>query len=105
MKYRARRRVTSFDVTVQSGDSTCNASIADVTEGGARLKLDLDGIEDGDSIALALQGKQKTAKVIWHKDGEAGIAFDELLPLDVLAAINHSLHRPRTVKKKRFLMR
>ncbi len=104
MKYRARRRVTSFDVTVSADGGKRPASIADITESGARLRLEYGNLEEGTLVAIAIHGQDWSAQVIWNKEGECGVAFDQILPLDVLAAVNRSLHRPSAGKKKRFLM-
>ncbi len=103
MKYRARRRVTSFEVIVETDDGRQNGIIADITEKGARLRLSLD-LEEGTEVTIPLHGKDRTARVVWRKEGEAGVAFDQILPLDVLTAVDRSMHRPNVMKKKRFLM-
>lgn len=104
MKYRARRRLTSFDVTLRTDDGRQEASIVDITDKGARLRLEYGDLEEGGAVWIALHGKDRGAQVVWSKEGEAGIAFDQFLPLDVLSAVNRSLHRPEIKKKKRFLI-
>ena len=104
MKYRVRRRLTSFDVNIEVDDSISQAEIVDVTDKGARVRIEGDDMEPGAQVTIDLHGKGRSAKVVWCKKGEVGIAFDEFLPLDVLAAVNRTLHRPKIEKKKRFLM-
>lgn len=103
MKYRARRRLTSFEVIVETDDDRQNAIIANITEKGARLRLSRS-LEEGAEVTIPLHGKDRTARVVWTKAGEAGVAFDQILPLDVLSAVNRTMHRPTVAKKKRFLM-
>ncbi len=98
MMYRARRRATSFEVFVQTKDGKRQASIVDITDKGARLRLDAGDLEKGAAVKVALRGKDHEALVVWTKEGEAGVAFERLLPLDVLSAVSRSMHRP-TVKK------
>ncbi len=105
MMYRARRRVTSFNVIVAADGGTRSASIADITESGARMRLECGNLEEGTPIEIAIHGYNWPAKVIWNKEGECGVAFDQILPIDVLSVINRSLRRPGDGKKKRFLMR
>lgn len=93
MKYRARRRATSFGVTVNTELGKGQADIVDVTDRGARLRLET-GLAPGSPITVNLHGKGRAATVKWSNGREAGVAFDELLPLDVLAAVNRSMHRP-----------
>lgn len=104
MKYRARRRVTTFDVTVITDDGDRPGCIVDVTDKGARLRLQYGNLEEGQSVRMAIHGQEWPAQVVWNKEGECGIAFEKLLPINVLSAVNRSIHRPKIGKKKRFLM-
>ncbi len=101
MQYRRRRRETSFVVTLDTDQGKRRADIVDVTEQGARLRLEKDGIDPDSEVTLAIRGKAHKARVIWNKDGEAGVHFKEMLPLKVLAAISRTLHRPDLGKKKK----
>ena len=94
MMYRARRRATSFDVFVQTDDGKRQASIVDITDKGARLRMETGDLENGAAVKVALRGKDHGALVVWTKEGEAGVAFDQLLPPDVLSAVSRSMHRP-----------
>jgi hypothetical protein len=104
MKYRARRRLTSFEVFLSTDDSRRRADILDVTERGARIRLDIRNLEPDTEVAVDIRGRSYPARVVWCKEGEAGIAFKGILPLDTFGAVNRSMRRAAPPKKKRFLM-
>jgi hypothetical protein len=104
MQFRSRRRVTSFDVILHTDDAKYRAQIVDITERGARLRLDDTVLDSELPLILAIRGKDYTARVVWQRIGEAGIEFDSLRPLEALSAISRTLHRSVPDKKKRFLM-
>lgn len=103
MKYRARRRVTTFDVVLHADGCARAAEIVDVTDRGARIRLEFGNLEPGSVVSMDIRGQSYGAKVIWNKEGESGLAFDGLLPLDAIAAINRSLRRVPAPRKRRFL--
>lgn len=104
MKYRARRRLTSFEVILHSDRGRQRADIVDITECGARLRLSMGNLDPESEISMDIRGCSHAARVVWNKEGEAGVAFQKILPLDVLSAINRSLHKADAPKKRRFLM-
>lgn len=104
MKYRARRKVTSFDVVLDADRGKRRANIVDITAHGARIRLEMGNLEVGASITMVMCGKDYPARVVWNKEGEAGVEFPETLELDMLAAISRTLHRPDMSRKKRFLI-
>ncbi len=104
MQYRARRRLTSFEVFLTSDRGRFRADILDVTEGGVRLRLDIGNLDPDSTVSLEIQGRAYPCRVVWALHGEAGVAFDGPLPLDAFAAINRSVLRSGPAKKKRFLM-
>ena len=104
MKYRPRRRVTSFDVVLKAEPGARHAKIVDVTEAGARLQLDFGNLENGAEVGIGICGRDHMAKEVWTRDGEAGVAFGRPLPLDALSTILHSMKRITPQKKRRFLM-
>lgn len=95
--------MATFDVALQTEDGRRAAKIVDLTERGMRVHLDCE-LEPEQMVRMELRGRSYPARVIWNRDGRAGLEFDALLPLDALAAINRSFHRVRTQKKRRFLM-
>ena len=105
MKYRARRRVTSYDVTLQTDLGRRNANIVDVTECGARIRLEFGNLEPESEVTLTFCGRDHKARVVWNREGEAGIQFEGTLPLASVNHLNRSLHRQPAEKKRRFLMR
>ncbi|MGR3512572.1 MAG: PilZ domain-containing protein [Paracoccaceae bacterium] len=104
MKYRPRRRVTSFDVVLKADTGSRHAKIVDVTEAGARLQLEFGNLEYGAVVGIGIRGHDYNAKVVWNREGEAGVMFEKPLPLDALSTILHSMRRITPQKKRRFLM-
>ena len=96
--------MTTFEVVLQADGSARAADIVDVTDRGARVRLEFGNLEPDSSVSMNIRGQAYTARVVWNKEGEAGLEFDQLLPLDALSAINRSLRRVPTPKRKRFLM-
>jgi len=93
MKYRTRRRMTQFEVTLHADGCTRSATIVDVTERGARMRLGSGNLARGTLVSMGIHGQTFEANVVWNKDRDIGVAFKGLLPLDVLAAINRNLRR------------
>lgn len=104
MQFRSRRRITSFDVILVTDEGKWAAEIADITERGARLRLECGQLDSEQPVTLAIRGKDYTARVVWQKIGEAGIEFETILSLEALSAISRTLRRSIPEKKKRFLM-
>ena len=104
MQFRSRRRPTSFEVILYADKGRINASIVDITDKGARLRLENGTLAAETQVVLAIRGQDYTAQVVWQRGAEAGVKFDKILTLDVLAAISRSLHRATPTKKRRFLM-
>lgn len=104
MQFRSRRRATNFDVILITDEGKCAVEIVDITERGARLRLECGQLDSEQPVTLAIRGKNYSARVVWQKIGEAGIEFDALLSLETLSAINRTLRRSTPEKKKRFLM-
>ncbi len=102
MKYRARRRITSFEAFLTSDRGRFRADIVDVTERGVRLRLDIGNLDPDSAVSLDIQGRAYPCRVIWALRGEAGLAFEGPLPLDALGAVNRSVHRAEPTRKKRF---
>ena len=104
MQFRSRRRATNFDVILVTEEGKCAVEIADITERGARLRLEGAVLDPERPVTLAIRGKDYTARVVWQRSGEAGIEFGTLLSLEALGAISRTLRRSTPDKKKRFLM-
>ncbi|MEM7718733.1 MAG: PilZ domain-containing protein [Pseudomonadota bacterium] len=104
MQFRTRRRKTNFEVLIDSHGGELRATIVDVTERGGRLRLLTGHLAPNNSIALKIRGEDIAAQVVWAKAGEVGIAFDQILPLDVLATINQTMRSTATSKVTRFQM-
>lgn len=104
MKYRTRRRMTDFEVALHADGFTRAANIVDITERGARIRLEFGNLVPDTLVSMDVRGQTFEAEVVWNKEGEAGLEFKALLPLDVLAAINRNLRRIPEPKKKRFLI-
>lgn len=95
MKYRTRRRLTTFEVPLHNEWGEFRASIVDVTERGARLRLPVGNLAPESPVSLSVRGENIAAHVVWIKEEEVGIAFDSILPIDVLATINRNMRRSR----------
>ncbi|MEL7152104.1 MAG: PilZ domain-containing protein [Pseudomonadota bacterium] len=93
MKYRTRRRMTQFEVTLHADGCPHSATILDVTERGARMRLGSGNLAPGTLVSMGIHGQTFEADVVWNKDSDIGVAFEGVLPLDVLAAINRNLRR------------
>lgn len=104
MKYRARRRLTSFEVFLSTDGGRRRADIVDVTDRGARMRLDIGDLEPDSEVTVDIRGRSYPARVVWCCKGEVGVAFEGLLPLDTFGAVNRSMRRAAPIRKKRFLM-
>ena len=108
MKYRQRRRVAVFRVVLDTEWGKKHADIVNVTDKGAQLRLEVGNLTPATEVTLHIQGKSHAARVIWTREGYSGVSFEQALDLQTLAAVNRSLHRPRSheksAKKQRFLM-
>ena len=96
--------MTTFEVVLHADGTTRVADIVDVTDRGARVRLEFGNLEPDSTVSMNIRGRAHTARVVWNKKGEAGLEFDRLLPLDVQSTINRSLRRVPTPKRKRFMM-
>lgn len=93
MQFRARRPLTTFEVNVHCEAGDIRASILDVTASGARLRLDADNLTPDSRLSFSIRGESIPAHVVWNKNGEAGVMFDEILPVKILATINQKIRR------------
>ncbi|HEY0043807.1 MAG TPA: PilZ domain-containing protein [Allosphingosinicella sp.] len=73
-------------VLVHVGARMLGASIVDLSQGGARLRLRAP-LERGAQVTLSVTGGLGTLKgsVRWTKSEEAGVAFNETIPFDTLS--------------------
>ncbi|MCG6883113.1 MAG: PilZ domain-containing protein [Silicimonas sp.] len=106
MQFRSRRHLTRFQASLTVGEEALRVEIADVTEKGARVRLMKGELAPETPVELHLRGRSHAAVVVWAKEDEAGIAFDRILPIDVLATINHRMRQidMSKIKKRRFLI-
>ena len=72
-------------VLVHFGNKMLGASIVDLSQGGAKLRLRAP-LGQGDQVSLSVAGLGSLkATVRWTGDEEAGIAFHETIPFDALS--------------------
>ena len=83
--YRAPRLELSTDVVLRLGETCITARARDVSEGGIKVELaDPDYV--GREAALIVPGLPPvTGRILWCRDGRAGISFAQPLPFGSLA--------------------
>lgn len=93
MQFRERRRATSFEVILQHDRGQNHAAIIDVTHTGARVRVPDGALKAESEVSVGMQGKNYAARIIWCRGNHAGLAFNELLPIDTLSAIKGTMHK------------
>lgn len=86
-KREGRRYACSAPVTIRRDDSDHVVVIVNISQRGARLRLEDIDLNPGEDIALESEDLDKSAKVIWVGGGEAGVAFHATLTAQSLNAI------------------
>ncbi|HLL30193.1 MAG TPA: PilZ domain-containing protein [Allosphingosinicella sp.] len=83
--YRAPRLEICADVVLRLGETCITARARDVSEGGIKVELaDPDYV--GREARVIVPGMPPiTGKVLWCRDGRAGISFERRLPFTCLA--------------------
>ena len=82
---RAPRIAAEGAITVIAGEDTHAASLLDISQGGAKLRFPFLPKQE-ERLILSIPGMPtKSGAVRWLRDGEAGLAFYEPLPFDLLA--------------------
>ncbi|QAY76616.1 PilZ domain-containing protein [Sphingosinicella sp. BN140058] len=72
-------------VLVHAGPKMLGASIIDMSQGGAKLRLRA-ALDRGQQVSLSVSGLSAIkATVRWTQDEEAGVAFHETIPFDTLS--------------------
>ena len=72
-------------VLIHAGPKMLGASIVDLSQGGAKLRLRA-ALERGQQVSLSVTGLGAVkATVRWSRDDEAGLAFHETIPFDTLS--------------------
>lgn len=104
MKHRPRRRLTDYSVILTTEWGDRQATIVDVSEHGARVRMRVGTLEVDGTVVVTIGGREFKACVVWSKSAEAGLEFRDPLPTEIFAAVNRTLHRRTPEKKKRFLM-
>lgn len=104
MQYRPRRRLTDYSVILTTEWGDRQATIVDVSEHGARVRMRVGSLDVDSAVAVTIGARVFKACVVWSKNAEAGLEFRDPLPTDVFATVNRTLHRRGPEKKKRFLM-
>jgi hypothetical protein len=93
MRYRELRWPCEFPVTVLQGSTRMQATIVNVSAGGARLRVE-PALEPGQILTLELGGKLFAATVRWCRAGLCGLRLLTPLPKPELAMIRRG--RPQT---------
>lgn len=71
-------------VTLLAGNRPQNATLLDLSQGGAKLEADF--LREGDDVVVAVRGLDPRRGIIrWTHDGRAGVAFHACIPFDTLA--------------------
>jgi hypothetical protein len=82
---RLPRVQVNHPVLVHTGPKMLGASILDLSQGGAKLRLRAS-VARGEQVSLSLSGLGSLkGNVRWTRDEEAGIAFHETIPFDALS--------------------
>ena len=80
MLQRAVRLPTRVLIQVRYGDLVFDATIGNISAGGARLLgVPDDALKVGETIDIHALGKQMRAEVRWHIDDTCGLMFDKPL--------------------------
>ncbi len=82
---RAPRLAAECPITVAAGGAPQEASLLDISQSGARLRLPFRPARE-ERLVLTIPGLPvKSGAVRWVRDAEAGLAFYMPLPFDLLA--------------------
>jgi hypothetical protein len=72
--------------TLRLGARTCWVAARDISQGGVKVEIE-QSFEPGTEVVVTLDGfRPLHGCVRWQKEGTAGIAFNQLIPLDELIA-------------------
>lgn len=86
MRYREMRSPCDYQVVVHHGNERLQATIINVSSGGARLRLK-SVFEAGEVLTLDLGNKRVAATVRWCRDGMCGLRLLTPLAKPELATI------------------
>lgn len=82
---RLPRVQVNHPVLVHAGNRMLGASIVDLSQGGAKLRLRAN-VSRGEQVSLSIGGLASIkATVRWARAEEAGVAFHETIPFDTLS--------------------
>ena len=77
-----RTRVLLGGRIVYGQDFTCECTIRDLSETGARLRLPASaGVPDSFTLIDLLHGQAYAARVAWRREDAVGVAFDSVFDL------------------------
>jgi PilZ domain len=83
--YRAPRLELSADVVLRLGETCITARARDVSEGGIKIELANPDYVGREARVIVPGMPPMTGRILWCRDGRAGIAFERPLPFTCLA--------------------
>lgn len=92
-KSRVPRVRISSPVALKKGIMTIRAEIYDISPGGLRVKTDYN-FAAGNKVVLSIPELEEISGTIrWAEDGQAGIAFQDRMPITLLMAWLANIHK------------